>query len=1312
LIQERFDMEISPQDDHALLIHLETCESCQKFHHQVQQVILASEDLPLPEELLPQNLESLARKIMLELPLPHKSLISYLTQMLNRFKKNGTTKSGTVKGGSKASPFPHIKRFNQAAEAQRERKLDPQEQEQAEAISGRLRAASKSFNIEPTADSRDAQSTTRSLGEKFGLQLQPSGLLDDQPLTLADAIRRKNSESQRKEQEVSQSREVLPPPATAASNLSQSSDQAQSFPMMPNPPIGNQGWIGTNPGVTIPTPSAVGPVADNPAWTVFAGPETIGSPSMNYGPPAAANPPPNPFSALAQSGSVSGVTASASPKEPWPKEEWLNEAWKDPWTGKPAAPPDNTWQPPTAAAHGQAGNQPQIKKVDPTSPSGAAPALPPINSFAFPAAASAQSNSEPAAQMPSPQAGFNPIAGATDQAPNGSPWGTPPQFSTGAGNTGAGNAGAGWLDKSEISPNVAPIPILKLESDSGYGTSPSAKPPAAKPSLWNENQSFGVWETTPLEPAKAPPAKLPHDLSLANPGARAIPGSEQGQTPLPSGLTNQPNAVGNVDNNFLNQTTDWGSFATSLSITPSNLAAPPASPVIKAPEDRPPELSGWGAAMTTAGPDASASSPQLRTKLPAWSIEAEQVETGTWKAYVPEENLTPSAPPIVKPDGPDFSSYPIAESLFNSRIEDESEWEMPIQEKLARQRASGPLPEAKPTLPLDTFQPPPAPSQTFPIAGGQPGAIGQAGANNAPLPVTPSLTNSPWSIEIAPPVNLPPAITKGKADEPGEAYAKPIEVLSGRAANIPDAALWGLDTDEVANTKADAGMNLQSIPINQSPSLEELKTPFPTGAWGQPPKAIEPVLGAPSPFNAGTWPAVEAVPGVFASPSAPTPALPTPAPIADAASSFPAPPPTEIFATPQAALKGQLPKITPVPVKNSPIAPPQRTAETPKNVPSKPPQGQSTYPPFAAPLASPPPAPLDSSGSLSNTKAPSAAPAKDFATPGSSESGPPPASAPESRSISPHAGLFNLDDKEVDKIFESLGVTERSLPASPVQQNAAPSMSPPPSVPDEPEPANFNPSQPFPLGPSQYGSLPKAEPDTANVADQGRLFSIDDKIIDRIFADNLGIRDGAAVALPKVSKVTVSEAVKQISDAALAAPIPPPKIEGLGRLDSRPEMHNDSGSGRISSIGKFLLDGKDLEKIGKITSSDLTHTTMRILPMEAAMELHSLLQSVGSQPKVLGSVIIGKDGLLIANTMPAEIDGEQLGVWALAVYMNTQNAARKLGNERVYQIVLKTPRGYLVIADFGSGLLVTVSDARETDALVPLMRTITQLVAS
>jgi predicted regulator of Ras-like GTPase activity (Roadblock/LC7/MglB family) len=119
---------------------------------------------------------------------------------------------------------------------------------------------------------------------------------------------------------------------------------------------------------------------------------------------------------------------------------------------------------------------------------------------------------------------------------------------------------------------------------------------------------------------------------------------------------------------------------------------------------------------------------------------------------------------------------------------------------------------------------------------------------------------------------------------------------------------------------------------------------------------------------------------------------------------------------------------------------------------------------------------------------------------------------------------------------------------------------------------------------------------------------------------------------------------------------------------------------------------------------------MRILTMEAAGELQALLHHIGSQEKVVGSVIVGHDGLLIANTMPADLDAESIGVWALGVYMNTAHVIRKMGQDHVHQIVSRTPKGYLVIADFGGGLLVTVSDGKDTDSLIPLMRSITQLV--
>src|ERR1700679_3348263 len=87
LIQQRFDVEIAPQDDHSLLIHLESCDSCQKFHHQVQQVILASEELPIPEELLPQKLETLARSVIEQLPQPK---LGGFPGLLSFLKKDST----------------------------------------------------------------------------------------------------------------------------------------------------------------------------------------------------------------------------------------------------------------------------------------------------------------------------------------------------------------------------------------------------------------------------------------------------------------------------------------------------------------------------------------------------------------------------------------------------------------------------------------------------------------------------------------------------------------------------------------------------------------------------------------------------------------------------------------------------------------------------------------------------------------------------------------------------------------------------------------------------------------------------------------------------------------------------------------------------------------------------------------------------------------------------------------------------------------------------------------------------------------------
>ena len=289
-------------------------------------------------------------------------------------------------------------------------------------------------------------------------------------------------------------------------------------------------------------------------------------------------------------------------------------------------------------------------------------------------------------------------------------------------------------------------------------------------------------------------------------------------------------------------------------------------------------------------------------------------------------------------------------------------------------------------------------------------------------------------------------------------------------------------------------------------------------------------------------------------------------------------------------------------------------------------------------------------------------------------------------------GLFNINDSDMDKMFDKVLATPGA---------ASDAMSAP-AQPGTPDPqmstggwgapagmaigAHTPPAPPAGIMPPEMPMAPPAPPMPAAPA---------------MPAPPAGLPPVPAQAPAMAQAPSMAQAIPQT---------PPPKVEGIGKLDASVDT-NDSGSGRIAAIGKFLLDQKDLEKLGKITEADQGEVKMRILTMEASADLQSLLKEIGAQEKVIGSVIVGHDGLLIANTMPEEVDAESMGVWALGVYMNTEHVTKKMGHDRVHKVVSRTPRGYVVIADFGRGLLVTITDGTETSTLIPLMRKITDLVS-
>jgi predicted regulator of Ras-like GTPase activity (Roadblock/LC7/MglB family) len=123
---------------------------------------------------------------------------------------------------------------------------------------------------------------------------------------------------------------------------------------------------------------------------------------------------------------------------------------------------------------------------------------------------------------------------------------------------------------------------------------------------------------------------------------------------------------------------------------------------------------------------------------------------------------------------------------------------------------------------------------------------------------------------------------------------------------------------------------------------------------------------------------------------------------------------------------------------------------------------------------------------------------------------------------------------------------------------------------------------------------------------------------------------------------------------------------------------------------------------------------MRIhsLSSDGEGEIRRLLTYVSKEAGVQGSVIVGHDGVIFDHDLPKQFDAPDIALIALDMFRNTRESGRQAGHDKLHQLICRTMTGYVVIADFGGGLLVTLSRLTQTKNLISLMRSITQLVAS
>lgn len=156
----------------------------------------------------------------------------------------------------------------------------------------------------------------------------------------------------------------------------------------------------------------------------------------------------------------------------------------------------------------------------------------------------------------------------------------------------------------------------------------------------------------------------------------------------------------------------------------------------------------------------------------------------------------------------------------------------------------------------------------------------------------------------------------------------------------------------------------------------------------------------------------------------------------------------------------------------------------------------------------------------------------------------------------------------------------------------------------------------------------------------------------------------------------------------------------------------DESKGQIKALGKFLLDQQSEAAITNLSSANANLSNARILSDEEALALQECLSPIERLQGVAGCIILGYDGIVIMNTLPAHADQDVLSAWALLTYMNSHDLIRVIGHTRLRQFVSRTFTGYLLLADFGQGLLLAVSDNAATEAILPLMKSVRKVTAA
>jgi predicted regulator of Ras-like GTPase activity (Roadblock/LC7/MglB family) len=125
--------------------------------------------------------------------------------------------------------------------------------------------------------------------------------------------------------------------------------------------------------------------------------------------------------------------------------------------------------------------------------------------------------------------------------------------------------------------------------------------------------------------------------------------------------------------------------------------------------------------------------------------------------------------------------------------------------------------------------------------------------------------------------------------------------------------------------------------------------------------------------------------------------------------------------------------------------------------------------------------------------------------------------------------------------------------------------------------------------------------------------------------------------------------------------------------------------------GPTLIDEVERQPSVSTGSADFRLPSPTVLELASGVNLNAFLATVDRTAGVAGSLIVGYDGLIIASSLPSEIDPDYLGAQATNLFMGNRGQLEKMRRGELRRIILETASGAMLVTAADMGILVVVS---------------------